>query len=78
MMIAMLITLAAQAPAAAPPAPLPKPQRICRENERRTGSRIRLSRTCKTAEQWQMEDAARDRIPPTMQIKTEQSPKPPG
>ena len=78
MVIAMLMAFAAQAPAAAPPAPLPKPQRICRENEPRTGSHIRSSRTCKTAEHWQMEDAARDRIPPTMQIKTEQSPKPPG
>ena len=78
MVIALLMAVAAQAPQAAPPGPLPKPQRICRENERRTGSHIRSGRTCKTAEQWQMEDAARDRIPPTMQIKTEQSPKPPG
>jgi hypothetical protein len=80
MLIAMLIALAAQAPQAAPPPPPPppKPRRICRENERRTGSHIRSSRTCKTAEQWQMDDAARDRIPPTMQIKTEQTPKPPG
>lgn len=77
MVIAMLMALAAQAPQAAPPPQPAKPQRICRENERRTGSHIRSSRTCKTAEQWQMEDAARDRIPPTMQIKTEQSAKPP-
>lgn len=78
MVIAMLMALAAQAPQAAAGAPLPKPPRICRENERRTGSHIRSSRACKTAEQWQMEDAARERIPPTMKIKTEQTPKPPG
>ena len=77
MVIAMLMALAAQVPQAVPQPRPPKPQRICRENEQRTGSHIRSSRTCKTAEQWQMEDAARDRIPPTMQIKTEQSAKPP-
>lgn len=79
MIIALLMAVAAQAPQAAlPPPKPPKPQRICRENEARTGSHIRSSRTCKTAEQWQMDDAARDRIPPSMRIKTEQTPKPPG
>lgn len=76
MVFALLMALAEQAPQAAP-APRPKPPRICRENEARTGSHIRSSRTCKTAEQWQMDDAARDRIPPTMQIKSEQSARPP-
>ena len=76
MVIAILVALAAQAAPASMPAPPLKPQKICRANERQTGSHIRSRRSCKTAEQWQLEDAARDRIPPTMQIKTEQSAKP--
>src|SRR5687768_2468899 len=51
----LTLAAAAQAPQAPQAAPAPqraKPQKICRENERRTGSHIRSSRTCKTQEQW--------------------------
>mgnify|MGYP003288788843 CR=1 FL=1 len=76
MLIAVLtLAAAAQAPQAAPAAEKAKPQRICRENERHTGTRIRSLRTCKTQEQWDIDDAARDRRPLSLQIKSEE-PKP--
>ena len=47
----------------------PAPQvRICRDHERRTGTRIRSGRVCKTQEQWQADDAERERAPTTMRI----------
>ena len=52
-------------PAAAPP---PKLKLICREGVQQTGSRIRTGRRCKTAEQWQQEDARRDHIPTTLRV----------
>jgi hypothetical protein len=76
MLIAVLtLAAAAQAPQAALPSA--KPQKICRENERHTGTRIRSTRTCKTQEQWDMDDAARDRRPLGLQIKSDE-PKPKG
>jgi hypothetical protein len=45
-----------------------KPAKICRENERQTGSHIRTGRICKTAEQWQAEDEARGRVPPSLTV----------
>ena len=76
MLIAVLIlAAAAQAPQAAPANQSAKPQKICRENERHTGTRIRSVRICKTQEQWDMDDAARDRRPLSLQIKNEE-PKP--
>jgi len=46
----------------------PAPALICREHQKATGTRIRSSRRCKTAEQWQIEDAERERMPTTMRI----------
>ncbi len=68
----LTLAAAAQAPQAAPAPQRAKPQKICRENERRTGSHIRSGRTCKTQEQWDRDDAARDRRPLGMQIKSEE------
>ena len=77
MLIAVLIlAAAAQAPQVAPAPQSAKPQKICRETERHTGTRIRSIRTCKTQEQWDRDDAARDRRPLSLQIKSEE-PKPP-
>jgi hypothetical protein len=73
MLITVLALVAAQAPPQAASAPQrTKPQKICRENEQRTGSHIRSSRTCKTQEQWDTDDAARDRRPLSLQIKSEE------
>ena len=53
-----------------PPAmtPPPKPLLICREGEKQLGTHMHASRRCLTAEQWQMEDARRDRIPITARV----------
>ena len=75
MLIAVLALAAAQASQAVPAPQSAKPQKICREKEQHTGTRIRSTRTCKTQEQWDMDDAARDRRPLSLQIKNEE-PKP--
>jgi hypothetical protein len=75
MLIAILALATAQAPQAALAPQSAKPLKVCRENERHTGTRIRSLRTCKTQEQWDMDDAARDRRPLSLQIKSDE-PKP--
>ena len=66
--LAMMLASAAQ-PAARPPAPaVNNPARICRESERRTGSRIRTGRRCLTEDQWRIEDERRDRVPATLRV----------
>ena len=66
--LAMMLASAAQ-PAALPTAPVAnKPERICRESERRTGSRIRTGRRCLTEDQWRVEDERRDRVPATLRV----------
>ena len=67
MPLALLIAALAAAPADKPPAAAPsKPMLICRASERETGSRIRHGRKCKTAEEWAIEDAERDRKPASL------------
>ena len=61
---AIALATAGQAPAA----PVEKPKLICREGEAVTGTRRRVGRRCRTAEQWQQEDAKLDRIPPTLRV----------
>jgi hypothetical protein len=75
MLIAVLALAAAQAPQAAPAQESTKPAKVCRENERHTGTRIRSSRICKTQEQWDIDDEARDRRPLALQVKSDE-PKP--
>jgi hypothetical protein len=45
-----------------------KERKICREAERITGSRIRTRRQCHTAEEWQREDEARNRLPLSLSV----------
>ena len=70
MTVIALLFLAAHPAAAGSAAavPAPKPELICRENEQQTGSHIHSSRSCKTAEQWAIEDARRGRLPITMRV----------
>ena len=70
--IFVLVFAAAQS-AHAPPDPPPKPMLICRASEREVGSRIRKGRQCKTAEEWQLEDARRESKPAGMRITEGQS-----
>ena len=64
-----LFALALAAAAAdAPPTAEPKPILVCRASERQVGSRIRKGRKCKTAEDWALDDAARDRRPADLRV----------
>ncbi|HKX92374.1 MAG TPA: hypothetical protein VJM15_08125 [Sphingomicrobium sp.] len=72
MLLVALAVSAAAAPAATDGTP-PNPTLICRAGERQVGSRIRKGRTCKTAEQWAIEDARRDRKPADMRVTEGQS-----
>jgi hypothetical protein len=56
--------------AAAPPAePAPdKARKICREAEHETGSHIRTSRRCHTAEEWDKLDQAKSGLPLSAQV----------
>ena len=65
-LIALLLSGAQ--PATQSATPPPKPKLICREGESRLGTRMRTGRTCKTQEQWDEEDAARDHIPLALQV----------
>ena len=63
------IALAAANGQAASAAPPERPQLICREGgPAATGTRRRVGKRCKTAEEWAKEDAELDRIPPTLRI----------
>jgi hypothetical protein len=74
MPLALLIAALATAPAAEPAAAAPpKPMLICRSSERETGSRIRHGRKCKTAEEWAIEDAERERKPASLRVTEGQS-----
>jgi len=59
---------APQSPRAAPPA---KPKLICREAEAELGSHIHSTGRCKTAEEWQLQDAQRDQKPATMRVNSD-------
>lgn len=68
--MSLLALLLIAAEPATPPVtpPKPKPKLICRESEAHLGTRMRTGRECKTAEQWQQEDAERNRIPVTLRV----------
>lgn len=68
-LIAMTAALSATAVLAAdPPAQAQDERRICRGGTKQLSSRIRTARRCLTAEQWQAEDEARDRVPISAQV----------
>lgn len=73
MPLALLVAALAAAPADERAAAPAKPMLICRASERETGSRIRHGRKCKTAEEWAIEDAERDRKPANLRVTEGQS-----
>ena len=72
-MFTLLLAIAVQTPAAVAP-PLKQPK-ICREGARQTGSHMRSTRRCLTADQWRQEDSKRAALPVSAQI-TEGQPDP--
>jgi hypothetical protein len=64
--LAALFAAAALAEAPAPPASTEQ-RLICRGGERQLSSRIRTMRRCRTAEQWQAQDASKARLPVSLQ-----------
>jgi hypothetical protein len=48
-------------------------QLICRGGERQLSSRIRTTRRCRTAEQWQAEDDSKGRLPVSLQTSQGQN-----
>ena len=76
MVMALFVLLLASADPSAAQSPPTKPQLICREAEGHLGSHVRTSRRCLTAQQWQQEDAERDRVPVTLRVTAGQGDTP--
>ena len=55
---------------------LSKPKLVCREAEGHLGTRVRTARRCLTAEEWQQEDAERERVPVTLRVTAGQGDTP--
>ena len=70
MMLSLIGALLAPNPAMAmqEAAPPKKEEKICRQSETRTGSRIRAGRKCRTAEEWRKEDEERARVPLSLTV----------
>ena len=66
-MLTMLVLLMTDPPTAAP-TPAEKPQLICRQGEKETGSHRRTGKRCKTAEEWAKEDGDRTRLSPSARV----------
>jgi hypothetical protein len=58
----------AAALAAEPTPEAGKDRLVCRGSARQLGSHIRTARRCRTAEQWQEEDQAKERTPVSLQV----------
>lgn len=71
-LFAILIVVAQQAAIISQPVAPPKPKLICREGEAHLGSHVHSGARCLTSEQWQEEDARRDRVPVTLRVTAEQ------
>jgi hypothetical protein len=67
-LLTFLVLAGSTEPATVQPTPQEKPKLICRTGEQEVGSHIHTSRTCKTAEQWQQDDARRDQRPATYKV----------
>ncbi|MEA3015391.1 MAG: hypothetical protein QOI38_113 [Sphingomonadales bacterium] len=65
---ALFGTLAATVASAEPPPAEPGQRLVCRGGERQLSSRIRTARRCRTPEQWQIEEEAANRLPPSLQV----------
>ena len=70
MAIALLALLMVAQEPSSPPAP--KPKLVCRGGESQLGSHVHAQRRCLTEEQWQEEDARRDRVPVTLRVTGDQ------
>ena len=68
-----LVFVAADAPPAQTPS---KPKLICREAEGHLGSHVRTARRCLSTEEWQQEDAERERVPVTLRVTAGQGDTP--
>jgi hypothetical protein len=64
--LVLVMAIGASDPSSIPPPA--KPKLICREDQRVLGTHMHTGRRCKTAEQWQQDDARRDQIPPTLRV----------
>ena len=69
--LALPLTFAAAAPQSTPAPPHAEPRLICRGGEVRVGSHIHSQGRCKSAEEWQLEDAQRDQKPATMRVNSD-------
>jgi hypothetical protein len=68
MPLLLILALASADPHTTAPTINAKPPLICRENESVTGTHVRAARRCKTAAEWDSDDARRDRIPTTLRV----------
>ena len=73
MVLLGLLLIAADPP---PAQTSPKPKLICREAEGHLGSHVRTARRCLTVEEWQKEDADRERVPVTLRVTAGQGDTP--
>jgi len=67
-LIALLVAAGQQPTPLAPPVVVPKPKLVCREGEVQLGSHVHSGARCLTQEQWDEEDAKRDRVPVTLRV----------
>jgi hypothetical protein len=75
-MVMALLGLLLVAAEAAPAQTSPKPKLICREAEGHLGSHVRTARRCLSPEEWQQEDAERERVPVTLRVTAGQGDTP--
>lgn len=68
-----MLALAAVTPGANGPTMPEKPQLICRQGEQVVGTHMRTGRRCKTAAEWQREDAKLEGPVPTLRLTGEQN-----
>jgi hypothetical protein len=79
----LIFGLLASEPQQLPQPAKEKPKLICREGEQELGTHMHTSRRCKTAEEWQQEDARQRQIPVTLRVTegqpdgTQRSQRPP-
>jgi hypothetical protein len=64
----LALALAGGSPPGAAPAAPEKAARICRQGEQLVGSHIRTGRRCKTAAEWQGEDAKHEAPAPSLRV----------
>ena len=68
MTIALTILMLAAQSGSTIPVVVEKPKLVCRESEQDTGTHIRAGRKCKTAEEWDRDDAEKRAKAATMRV----------